>query len=95
MGDPGKLLILERILKVVREQKLLENVQKTGAILYNGLRCLEKEKPELINSIRGRGTFLAFNAANGKLRDEIINKLKLKGKYLKAKIKSSIISCLN
>lgn len=80
MGDPGKLLILERILKVISEKNLLANVEKTGKVLYDGLRSLEKEHGQLINSVRGRGTFLAFDAKDEHSRDKILRNLKKKGK---------------
>ncbi|XP_044731610.1 4-aminobutyrate aminotransferase, mitochondrial [Chrysoperla carnea] len=79
MGDPGKLLILERILKVISEKNLLANVEKTGKVLYDGLRSLEKEHGQLINSVRGRGTFLAFDAKDEHSRDKILRNLKKKG----------------
>lgn len=81
MGDPGKLLLLEEILNVIRRDSLLDNVNKVGAKLKKGLFEAEREFPELINSTRGRGTFLAINCQDQKLRDNIINKLKQKGNY--------------
>lgn len=79
MGDPGKLIILEKILDVIKEDNLLRNVEKTGKKLRQDLLQLEKEFPQLLNSVRGRGTFLAVNCANTKLRDDILGKLKQKG----------------
>lgn len=81
MGDPGKLIILESVIRVIKEQNLLENVRKTGNKLKNGLFDIEKDFGNLVNSTRGRGTFLAINAANTKLRDEILVKLKTKGNF--------------
>ncbi|XP_044267936.1 4-aminobutyrate aminotransferase, mitochondrial-like [Tribolium madens] len=79
MGDPGKLIILETVIKVIKEQKLLENVLHTGTMLKIGLLELEKEFCYYVNSTRGRGTFLAINATDSNLRDEILTKLKAKG----------------
>lgn len=80
MGDPGKLLLLEGIIAVIKRDNLLSVVEETGKVLMSGLLQLEKEFPVLINSVRGRGTFIAVNAANVKLRDEFIKALKKKGK---------------
>ena len=80
MGDPGKLLLLEAILKVIERDQLLDVVNKTGKVLKDGLMTFQQEFPHLMNSARGRGTFLAVNCANGKLRDHIISALKQKGK---------------
>ncbi|KAF5292602.1 hypothetical protein FQA39_LY13935 [Lamprigera yunnana] len=79
MGDPGKLLLLEEILKVIKSQNLLSVVEKTGKKLKGGLLDLEKAFPYLINSVRGRGTFLAVNAVTTKLRDDILKQLKQLG----------------
>jgi 4-aminobutyrate aminotransferase / (S)-3-amino-2-methylpropionate transaminase len=79
MGDPGKLLMLEEILKTINREGLLQNVVKTGDKLKKGLFAAEKEFPHLLNSVRGRGTFLAINCKDGKLRDDIVNRLKQKG----------------
>ncbi|XP_063378091.1 4-aminobutyrate aminotransferase, mitochondrial-like [Cydia fagiglandana] len=79
MGDPGKLILLEQVLRVIQQENLLSNVQKTGKVLKDGLHDLEKEFSNIINSVRGRGTFLAFNAANASLRDKINNDLKKNG----------------
>ncbi|XP_066251795.1 4-aminobutyrate aminotransferase, mitochondrial [Euwallacea similis] len=79
LGDPGKIYLLEAVLKVVKEQNLLDQVVKTGNRLKSGILSLEKEHSELLNSTRGRGSFLAVNAVDTKLRDNIVGNLKLKG----------------
>ncbi|KAK9882647.1 hypothetical protein WA026_022515 [Henosepilachna vigintioctopunctata] len=79
MGDPGKIFLLKAVIKVINQNNLLNNVQITGAKLKSGLHKLEQEYSNLINSVRGRGTFLAFNAPSQKLRDDIMNSLKKKG----------------
>lgn len=79
MGDPGKILILEGVLNVIKEENLLKNVEESGKVLYSGLLQLEKEFPNLIDSVRGRGTFLAFNASSTKLQGDILSGLKRKG----------------
>lgn len=79
MGDPGKLLLLEKILEIIKRDNLLANVERVGDHLKNGLLDLEKEYSHLLNSTRGRGTFLAINANNTKLRDEMLARLKKEG----------------
>ncbi|XP_055625580.1 4-aminobutyrate aminotransferase, mitochondrial [Toxorhynchites rutilus septentrionalis] len=79
MGDPGKLLLLESILNVIKQESLLKNVEKTGAKLKKGLIQAQNDYPHLLNSARGRGTFLAINCASTKLRDDIITSLRQKG----------------
>lgn len=79
MGDPGKIVLLEAILNVIKNDKLLQNVEKTGNRLKKGLLALEKEYSNVINSVRGRGTFLAFTAVSTAARNAIVDALKQKG----------------
>ncbi|XP_072943759.1 probable 4-aminobutyrate aminotransferase, mitochondrial [Epargyreus clarus] len=79
MGDPGKLILLEKVLKVIKNENLLTVVNKSGKVLKDGLHQLEKEFPNIINSVRGRGTFLAFNAVSTEVRDKINNNLRPNG----------------
>ncbi|XP_050074492.1 4-aminobutyrate aminotransferase, mitochondrial [Anopheles maculipalpis] len=79
MGDPGKMLLLESILRVIKQESLLENVRRTGDKLKDGLMQAQKEFPQLLSAARGRGTFLAINCATPKLRDDIVGALKQKG----------------
>lgn len=82
MGDPGKLVLLEGIIDVIERDNLLEVVQESGCVLKTGLEELQNKFSNLINSVRGRGTFLAFTAASADLRDKITAKLKLQGKIM-------------
>lgn len=79
MGDPGKLILLEATLNVIKSQKLLENVERAGKRLKDGLLALEKEYSHVINSVRGRGTFLAFSVISTAARNAILEALKQKG----------------
>lgn len=81
MGDPTKIVLLDAILNVVKRDSLLSVVEKSGDVLMSGLRDLEAEFPALINSTRGRGTFITFDAADAKLRDDIVKRLLGKGQY--------------
>lgn len=80
MGDPGKLLLLEQVLKVIKRDSLLENVNRVGKVLQKGLTDVQNEFPAVLNSTRGRGTFLAINCKDGATRDNVVNKLREKGK---------------
>jgi 4-aminobutyrate aminotransferase/(S)-3-amino-2-methylpropionate transaminase len=85
MGDPSKLLLLQGVLEVVRRDSLLDLVQKSGDKLLAGLRSFEQEFPQLLHSARGRGTFLSVACSSAGLRDDLVARLKKKGKvnYLK------------
>ncbi|XP_038215218.1 4-aminobutyrate aminotransferase, mitochondrial [Zerene cesonia] len=79
MGDPGKLILLEKVLNVMKKQNLLSVVNESGKVLKEGLHQLENEFPHLINSVRGRGTFLSFNGSSAECRDKINTDLKKNG----------------
>lgn len=86
MGDPGKLILLENIIEIIKSQDLLNQVIKTGNKLKCGLLELENEFSDLINSVRGRGTFLALNTVKTELREDILKRMKQKGKNSQVKL---------
>lgn len=84
MGDPLKLLVFLTIINVIEKLNLMENTRTTGNILKEGLYALENEYQRLIHSVRGLGFFLAFDAQCSKLREDLLNKLRKKGKRCKS-----------
>jgi 4-aminobutyrate aminotransferase/(S)-3-amino-2-methylpropionate transaminase len=92
MGDPSKLLLLQGVLEVVRRDSLLDLVQRSGEKLLAGLRSFEREFPELLHSARGRGTFLSVACSSARLRDDLVARLKKKGKvhYLNTNIEVNV-----
>lgn len=79
MGDPGKMIILEEVLKIIKQEALLENVKQTGNVLMKGLLEYQKNYSGLIHSVRGKGTFISFDLPTTSQRDAVITKLKNKG----------------
>ena len=57
-------------LRVIEEEKLVENARKKGEILKAGLEQLAKKYPNTISAVRGRGLLLAFTLPNRQLRDK-------------------------
>ncbi|XP_076242978.1 4-aminobutyrate aminotransferase [Calliopsis andreniformis] len=79
MGDPSKVILLEAVLETIKNENLLERVTLVGDYTLKQLMNLEKEFSTMINSVRGRGTFIAFNCSSPELRDVVIKKLLTKG----------------
>lgn len=79
MGDPSKLILLEAIVDVIFQDNLLDRATRVGDYMLKQLTTLQKELPHLINSARGRGTFIAFDCATPELRDATVKKLLAKG----------------
>jgi L-lysine 6-transaminase len=55
-------------LRIVEEEKLVENARVRGEAFIAGLQGLAKKHP-VISAVRGRGLMIAFDLPNGKLRD--------------------------
>jgi len=79
VGDPGKVILLDAVLKTIQKENLLEETQRSGHTLLNGLLELQQKFPGLLNSARGRGTFCAVNLSSGAQRDLVLGKLREKG----------------
>lgn len=62
VGDPGKLILLEAVLKAIDKDNLLENTIQAGDVLLTGLKNLQTKYPGLVHSARGLGTFCAIDA---------------------------------
>ena len=62
VGDPGKLILLEAVLKTIKKDNLLDNTVKAGEVLLQGLKDAQAKFPGLVHSARGLGTFCAIDA---------------------------------
>jgi len=79
VGDPGKLILLDKVLKTIKQDDLLENTRQAGDALLTGLKELQAKFPQYLNSARGLGTFCAINCDSGPRRDKILSKLRSEG----------------
>lgn len=80
MGDPSKLILLEVVLDTIIKEDLLKQVNRVGNYMLKELNTLQNEHSTIMNSVRGRGTFIAFNCETSERRDALIKKLLAKGK---------------
>ena len=64
LGEPSKLLMLEKVIKVIEEKNLLEVVKASGSVLADGMQKVIDAHPEKVNNLRGKGTFLAYDCPN-------------------------------
>ncbi|XP_043676373.1 4-aminobutyrate aminotransferase, mitochondrial [Vespula pensylvanica] len=79
MGDPSKLILLEVVLDTIIKENLLKQVNRVGNYMLKELNTLQNEHSTIMNSVRGRGTFIAFNCETSERRDALIKKLLAKG----------------
>src|SRR5437870_5066317 len=58
-------------LRIIEQERLVENAAKVGAYFLDQLRDLQSRTPSgLISAARGRGVFLAFDLPDAKTREE-------------------------
>ncbi|VDM39181.1 unnamed protein product [Toxocara canis] len=73
MGEPTKLILLEKAVEVIARDNLLEQVRKVGKGLQSGLRQIESANSSKMHSVRGMGSYCAFNLCDAELRDKFID----------------------
>ena len=69
------MLRFQLVLEIIEKENLLENVQKQGEFLLEGLQKLQEKFPHLISNARGRGLMCAFDLPDGKARADFQEKL--------------------
>lgn len=79
MGDPSKLILLEKVISVIKEENLLDKIDSVGQKLLQGLFELQSQYSGLIKNSRGKGTFCAIDFRDGQTRDKALNELALQG----------------
>jgi len=82
VGDPHKIVLLEQVVKTIKEDSLLDLVTESGKVMLDGLNELQSRYPGLLNSARGMGTMCAVNAKDAASRDQILLNLRQVGVHL-------------
>jgi L-lysine 6-transaminase len=59
-----------QIMKIMKEENLVENAKQRGKYLLNRLNDIQNEFPELVCNIRGLGLLCSFDLPNHDLRNE-------------------------
>lgn len=81
MGDPAKLILLEKVISVIKKENLVEKVNATGSRLQQGLRQLQSKYSAVVRNARGKGTFCAIDFNDAPTRDKALEQLALHGIY--------------
>ncbi|XP_060571459.1 4-aminobutyrate aminotransferase, mitochondrial-like [Ruditapes philippinarum] len=79
VGDPGKIALLEEVVKVIKEENLLDNVKVTGNYLLSNLEQMQTKYPGILSKARGLGTLCAVDFPDAATRDKVIGYLRAKG----------------
>lgn len=81
MGDPSKLILLERVISVVHNENLVSEMDRIGSKLLQGLEELQSKYPSIVSNARGKGTFCAIDFKDGPMRDKALDRLASQGIY--------------
>lgn len=79
LGDPGKLVLLEAVIKTIKNEGLLEQINKSGEYLVQGMKKIQSQYPEFLEAARGRGTYAAIDFKSSELRNRALEELHLQG----------------
>lgn len=79
LGDTSKLLLLSEVIKVIKSENLVQNIEKVGSRLLSGLEQFARENPSLVKNARGRGTYCAIDFSTPELRAKAIDLLHKNG----------------
>ncbi|XP_064636272.1 4-aminobutyrate aminotransferase, mitochondrial-like isoform X4 [Lineus longissimus] len=79
MGDPHKIILLEAVVKEIKSENLLAQVNETGNFLLAGLKKLQDTYPDRLANARGLGTFCSIDTHDAQMRDKMIHSLKQRG----------------
>lgn len=79
LGDPSKLVLLSEVIKTIKKENLVANIEKTGNKLLSELEKFAKQYPALVQNARGRGTYCAIDFSTPDLRAKAIQLLHLNG----------------
>ncbi|HAV92547.1 TPA: L-lysine 6-transaminase [candidate division WOR-3 bacterium] len=71
-GNLVDMVRSDYILRIIEEDKLVENAGKMGTVLLDGMKGIKTDK---MSNIRGKGLLIAFDLANSKERDRMFDKL--------------------
>ncbi len=78
-GNLVDMVRSQRYLEIIEEDHLVENARMNGEHLYIRLHELHAEFPKIVNNVRGRGLFCAFDLRSTQERNELRNKAFARG----------------
>lgn len=79
LGDPQKAIMLEQVVKTIKEEDLLSRVNASGKVIMDGLRQLEARFPAIISAARGIGNLCAFDCPTAEIRDLVVSSMRRSG----------------
>jgi L-lysine 6-transaminase len=74
-GNLIDMVRCQKYLEVIEEEKLIENAEKQGKRLLEGLEEISRRYPDIVSNARGRGLMCAFDLPSPEKRDEMKKRL--------------------
>jgi len=74
-GNLVDMVRAKHYLRIIKEDRLVENADRVGAYLLKQIEELQEEFPPLISNARGRGLMCAFDLPSEVLRDHFKNEV--------------------
>jgi L-lysine 6-transaminase len=74
-GNLVDMVRSKHYLRVIHEEKLLDNVKAVGEVLLSGLQQLHKEFPTTVSNPRAKGLMGALTIVDGATRSALLKKL--------------------
>ncbi len=74
-GNLIDMLRFQLILEVIEKENLIDHAFRMGNFLLEGLLNLERDFPELISNVRGKGLLCAMDLPDGPTRNKFIEEL--------------------
>ncbi|MCP5298580.1 MAG: aminotransferase class III-fold pyridoxal phosphate-dependent enzyme [Chromatiaceae bacterium] len=71
-GDRARAVLGQTILQTIDDDRLLDNVRRTGAYFLQRLREFEQANPSLVSQARGWGLMLAFDLPTTEARNDFV-----------------------
>jgi L-lysine 6-transaminase len=71
-GNLVDMVRSSQYLKIIRDDKLIDNAAKMGTVLQAGLSALAK-KHDVMSNVRGRGLFCAFTMPSQDIRNKFLD----------------------
>lgn len=72
MGEPTKLVVLEKVVEIIKRDGLVEKTKIVGDYLLKNLEKLASDFPQQISNVRGQGVLCAFDLPNSTERDKLL-----------------------
>ncbi|XP_070581389.1 4-aminobutyrate aminotransferase, mitochondrial-like isoform X2 [Ptychodera flava] len=82
MGDPSKVILLEKVIETIQKDNLLQNTKDTGEYLLQNLKELENTYPDVFSASRGVGTLCAIDVKNTNTMQSLLQDMRNKGIHL-------------